>query len=396
MPNPNPNPNHPKPAAKTAGHDFKGLQDWIEVFKAGDHVDSKGRACSFSKADLDQMVSNVAALGKVPAVIGHPKSGAPAYAWGELKREGDILFAKFSDINPAFEAGVDSGAYRNRSISVYRDDKLGWRPRHIGWLGAEPPAIDGLKPLDYDYSKDTDAFDFAAGDHEAEVSLASAVLDMADLFTRLREWVIAEKGIEAADKVVPSWSLDWIKERATAAREAFRAERDQEGLNPQFSRRPQEDHSVSTITPEQLAQAQAAQKAAEDKLREFEAARAKSEVTSQVDGWIADGKLLPAQKDACVEFCLGLRDAKEFSFSKAGTQAKALPADFFAEFMAHAKPLVELGHRRADEDGNAGNAGLSDREIADRAHSFQKAQQEAGLTISIGTAIDAVKAGKDR
>jgi hypothetical protein len=96
-----------------AAHDFKGLGDWIEVFKAGQHVDSKGTECAFSVADLDQMVANVA-LGKPPAVLGHPKHDDPAFGWAELKRDGEALFARFDDVNPAFEAGVKSGAYRNR------------------------------------------------------------------------------------------------------------------------------------------------------------------------------------------------------------------------------------------------------------------------------------------
>ncbi|MFD2451694.1 hypothetical protein [Ideonella paludis] len=55
----------PKPPAHAAAHAFKGLADWIEVFKAGAHTDSKGTECAFSTADLDQMVANVA-LGKPP------------------------------------------------------------------------------------------------------------------------------------------------------------------------------------------------------------------------------------------------------------------------------------------------------------------------------------------
>ncbi len=112
---------------------------WIEVFRAGKHVDSKGRAAEFSQADLDQMIANHA-LGAAPAVIGHPKHNDPAYARvQEYRRDGDRLFAKFGDVHPAFDAGVQSGAYFNRSLSVYQDKQHGWRVRHVGWLGAVPP-----------------------------------------------------------------------------------------------------------------------------------------------------------------------------------------------------------------------------------------------------------------
>ncbi len=89
--------------------------------QAGKHSDSQGRQASSRPADLDQMVVNHK-LGAAPAVLGHPKTDDPAYAWtAGLKRDGNSLLAKFEDINPAFEAGVGSGAYRNRSVRVLKD-----------------------------------------------------------------------------------------------------------------------------------------------------------------------------------------------------------------------------------------------------------------------------------
>ncbi|MBY0235239.1 MAG: hypothetical protein K2W93_09675, partial [Burkholderiaceae bacterium] len=183
---------HPTPALQ---HDFKGLKDWMEVFYSGTHTDASGRTCSFTNADLDQMVSNITTLGAAPFVIGHPKHDDPAMGWvGEAKREGDRLFIKGRDVNPAFEAGVNSGAYRNRSLRVAKTADHGWRIRHVGWLGAALPALEGMQPLNYTANDADEVFDFAG-----KFSTASALEDVASLLRGLRENLIAKEGIAAAD-----------------------------------------------------------------------------------------------------------------------------------------------------------------------------------------------------
>ena len=37
--------------------EFKGFDDWIEIFKAGTHTDSAGRTWTFGTADLDRIVA---------------------------------------------------------------------------------------------------------------------------------------------------------------------------------------------------------------------------------------------------------------------------------------------------------------------------------------------------
>jgi hypothetical protein len=74
-------------------------------------------------------------------VVGHPKDNAPAYGWVEsLKRDGEVLWAKLKDIVPEFREWLDKKLYKKRSISLYPDGSL----RHVGFLGAVPPAVKGL------------------------------------------------------------------------------------------------------------------------------------------------------------------------------------------------------------------------------------------------------------
>jgi hypothetical protein len=226
---------------------FKGLKDWVEVFRAGTHTDSKGRGCTFTESDLDQMVSNLS-LGAAPAVLGHPKHNDPAYGWVKAdgaKREGNSLFVKFEDINPDFQAGVDSGAYRNRSVSVFKDKDSGWRLQHVGWLGAAPPAIAGLAPLDY--SAQIDAHQFDAEDWD----IGYALSDTAELLRGLREQMIAKEGVEAADAALPNWRIQSIADAGERVKTAAKTEVDEPASAPSFSK-SNNPGDVMSFTQEQL------------------------------------------------------------------------------------------------------------------------------------------------
>lgn len=380
---------------KPTAHQFKGLNDWVEVFRAGSHTDSKGRSCTFTEADLDQMVSNLA-LGAAPAVLGHPKHNDPAYAWvkeGGAKREGASLFAKFEDINPDFKAGVDSGAYRERSVSVYKDKDAGWRIRHVGWLGAVPPAITGLTPLDY--SAEVDSFEFAA-----EFDVGYALADTAELLRGLREQLIADQGLEAADKVLPNWRIQSVADAAQRVQAAAREEAD-EGLQP-FSQ-PNNPGGSMTITQEQLdAATEAARKAGKDEASaEFassqaELTRIRSErqaerIGTQIGAWKAAGLVTPAEEAGLSEFMVSLESGAggEFSFSAADkTEVKKTPAQFFADFMAKRKPVVKLGLRKESEgDGAAAVDPNNASQIADAAQTYMQEQAAKGLVVSLPEAV---------
>lgn len=85
---------------------------------------------------------------EAPVVIGHPRDNAPAYGWVEsLRYQGGKLFATLKDVTEEFMEWWRKGMYKKRSISLYPDMTL----RHVGWLGAMPPAIKGLE--DYQFAE---------------------------------------------------------------------------------------------------------------------------------------------------------------------------------------------------------------------------------------------------
>jgi hypothetical protein len=115
---------------------------WITVFRTGTHTDSSGKTRTWTEQDLDEIVRKYdPTYNEAPVVIGHPKDNAPAWGWVEaLKREGQLLYAKLKDLAPEFVEMLKQGRFKKRSISLYNDLAL----RHIGFLGAVPPAVKGL------------------------------------------------------------------------------------------------------------------------------------------------------------------------------------------------------------------------------------------------------------
>ena len=118
------------------------MTNWIPIFKTGEHTDSQGNTKTWTEAELDAIITKYRpGEHEAPAVIGHPKDNGPAWGWVEaLKRDGHILYAKFKDLAPEFVDMVKKGLFKKRSISLYPDMTL----RHVGFLGAMPPAVKGL------------------------------------------------------------------------------------------------------------------------------------------------------------------------------------------------------------------------------------------------------------
>ena len=375
------------------------LAGWIEVFKAGAHTDSAGKRMSFGVADLDEMVANHAP-DSAPAVLGHPKHDDPAYAWvEEFKREGDSLYAQFKDINPDFEAGVAKGAYRNRSVSVYKDADTGWRVRHVGWLGAVAPAVTGLKPLAF-AAPEAECFEFAAPGY----SLVWGLESVAKLLRNLRDKMIERDGLEAADAALPQWEIDSAVNAAAQARQEFQDER-ADAMPTRFSLQP-DGEDLMTITQAQLDAANQAAvdaRAEADKLKaDFAALNAdvltmrataqKERIGAQIEKWKAEGKLYAHEGAGLAEYMVSLEAVSSgaFTFSQAGGDVQQTPAQFHAAAIEARKPLIALGVRSSDApEGDTVDAGDS-AAIGSKAREFMASEVAAGRAMNIASAVDHV------
>ncbi|MCC7047672.1 MAG: hypothetical protein IT562_13245 [Alphaproteobacteria bacterium] len=127
----------------------------IEIFRAGTHTAESGRAITFSDADLAVIAGGYdPKIHEAPIVVGHPDTDAPAYGWiSGLQLVAGRLQAMPAQLDPSFAEIMKAGRFKKVSASFYSPDspanpKPGqWYLKHVGFLGATPPAIKGLKQV---------------------------------------------------------------------------------------------------------------------------------------------------------------------------------------------------------------------------------------------------------
>lgn len=125
---------------------------WVQIFKTGTHTDSAGNTSEWSSEDVNKIATlyNERVTSQInneaPIVKGHPKTDDPAYGWAkELKVEDGILKARVEFTDETFEQEVKDKKYKNISIALNQDLSL----RHIGFLGAVPPAVKELEAPEF-------------------------------------------------------------------------------------------------------------------------------------------------------------------------------------------------------------------------------------------------------
>ncbi|KAB2518467.1 peptidase, partial [Pseudomonas sp. GXM4] len=94
-------------------------------------------------------------LHAAPLVLGHPKHDAPAAGWVQsLSATAEGLIAIPQQIDPTFAEQLAAGSYKKISASFYHPTAPNnpvpgvYYLRHVGFLGAQPPAVKGLRPIE--------------------------------------------------------------------------------------------------------------------------------------------------------------------------------------------------------------------------------------------------------
>ena len=278
-----------------------------EIFRAGTRTDANGNTVTITEADLAAAAQAYdPKVHEAPIVVGHPKADAPAYGWVKsLGVQNGVLTADFAQVDEGFADLVKAGRYKKVSASFYpptspNNPKPGiWTLRHVGFLGAQPPAVKGLS-----------AISFAEGEVYVEFA-EDAHLQTASLLSRFRDWFISRFGLEEADKVLPDWQIEAIKELATVPQTYAPAEFTE-------SPPPPENHE-NKETPMSLEQELAVEKAARE-AAEKQAAESQAELKKLQDeqhaalrdgaheqnaefaeGLVKEGRLKPADKDLVVK-----------------------------------------------------------------------------------------------
>jgi len=393
----------------------------VEVMKVGTFTDSAGRKHVFTRERLDQIAASYdPGFHEAPHVVGHPKDNAPAYGWVKaLRRDGDSLIAG-GDLQPEFEEMVKRGLFKKRSASFYNDlGGKGFYLRHVAWLGAQPPAVKGLK----------DAA-FAEGD-EVVIEFGEGprpwlFRSIANVLRGLREWIIEEKGVEVADKHIPAYNIDDVSaeaERLAAAEQQTPGFQEKPGNDNPTKGQEDEEVQISEFKEKVKARLKAwggkrnlpstDQKELEAALEEpgvtmfneadIEAAREqarkdarreadeenarknrKAEIAQFVEGLKRDGKVTPALESAgLIEFMAGLDAGEAIQFAEKGDKVSQL--DWFKKLLQGAGRSITFGEVAPDKDdpGDVGDQAARDRLIAEfREQNKDVSYKDAVLAVS--------------
>ena len=193
----------------------------LEIFKPGKHTDMSGRSISFSAADLLATAQAYNPdIHEAPLVVGHPKDDDPAYGYAKgLSFADGHLLAEPHQVDTQFAELVNSGRFKHMSASFYLPEAPNnpvpgvYYLRHIGFLGAQAPAVKGLKAASF---ADNEQGVICFGDWVDETN--------ASLWRQIRELIIEKFGLQTADSVTPSYQID------TLTRDALKPESDEPTL----------------------------------------------------------------------------------------------------------------------------------------------------------------------
>ncbi|MBF0627867.1 MAG: peptidase [Magnetococcales bacterium] len=265
----------------------------IAIFKSGRHADQNGTTLIITDADLERTVAAYdPARWKAPLVIGHPRHDAPAWGWvAALSLENGTLMATLTDLDPQVVELVQAGRYRNVSTSFYTPDGAGnpfpgvFYPRHVGLLGAQPPAVKGMPQVQF--SETDDPAHHAVGEGLALPTPQPPMESGMHTTPAEQDW---QQRLEQLTRL----------QQELTTREARFAEQDQ-----------------------QLA-------AREETLRQAEAEDRQQRAEAFVDALIAEGRILPRFRDGLIAFLLFLSESGVVEFAE-GHNKRAFLEGFLKE-----------------------------------------------------------------
>ena len=321
---------------------------------------------SFTQDHLHQIANSYdPKVHEAPVIVGHAYATSPAYGWVDsLKVIGDRLVARIKDLEPQFAELVKARRYSKISSGLYPPESPSnpypgnFSLREVSFLGAKPPAIKGLKPVEFAEEEGVLHFDeqlnFMHGVSEAERSYRF----IATVFQRLRDHLIDKEGLDAADKVLPADIVQMISESANMPDVRFemldRLMMRVSELEQQISQQPiyTEKHMTEEKELEfaekqrqiEIQQAELAKQAQILAKRQAELDR--KEDLDFCEGLIKEGKVLPKERTNLMAIFSSLRKSDStVNFGEGDLSAVEAVKNFVKEH----PPVIAFGEFSAPE-----------------------------------------------
>ncbi|WP_374355549.1 peptidase [Chitinimonas sp.] len=348
----------------------------LHIFKAGRQTAMSGQTLQFSEADLAASAAAYdPALHEAPIVIGHPAADAPAYGWVKsLSADASGLQAEPTQVDAAFAELVDAGRYKKISAAFYPPNAPTnpvpgvYYLRHVGFLGAQPPAVKGLKQVEFGESDDMVVF--ADWDD----------ITNARLWRSLRDWFIGKFGLEEADKVIAAWDVSSL-ESAAAQPDAS-----DENTQPTFADPATPTQQEPTVTQEEADALRAENEALKRQFAASKKAAQAAEFGEFLGGLVKDGRVLPAEMPGLLAFMQALPD-DVLEFGEGDERVSQPQTTFIRSFLSNLPRRVEFGEVAG---GRAAEVDNSPQQIAAKAAALQTRLKSEGSDISFAEAVQRI------
>jgi hypothetical protein len=276
----------------------------LEMFRTGDY----GAKGNYTENDINQIIKNTQERNiDVPITVGHQKAdyeqGAVGWLKPELLKLKNGLMSGGSVILDEFLPALKKKVYKYLSVGIGQKEGKKFLS-HVAVLGATPPEVKGLKPINWAFGSDTELTIF---DFKEDVKKDLKKIKMEDT-----------KKMEDKAKVEPMFSESHLNALVKARVDEKTAE-----YEIKFSGQNTE-----------ITKLKGEKEALEKKVADFKDEFEKQEVENLVNGFIKEGKIEPKDKEAKIKL-----------FSEAKKNKTIF--DYLIEDMKKAK-VIEFG-----EDGEA-------------------------------------------
>lgn len=338
----------------------------FEAFKPGTFTAADGKDWTFTAKDLDDIAASYdPAFSEAPLVVGHPTGDKPAYGWvKDVKVVDGVLMVEPHQVDPQFSDMVEANRFKKRSVRLWHPAAKGnptpgkWQLRHVAFLGAVPPAVPGLKSVEFSAAEEGEIIvEFSA----AERTIGWSLRSLAELARRFREYVLVKDGQEEADKLVPSYLVDNIAE--SAGRVIENAEPSFSSPNPELNVKTQAELDQAAAN---LVTREADIKKREDELAARDVAFSAAEVTRRRTDYereftelVKEGKLAPGYVPGLLDFMASVEAVETVEFSVGDQKVKQTPATFIMDFLKKSGTVVDFTERSTREPAATGDVAFA-------------------------------------
>lgn len=340
----------------------------IHIFKPGRHTAMSGAVLEFTEHDLAASAQAYdPAVHEAPLVVGHPKADAPAYGWVKsLAFAENGLQAEPDQIDAAFAELLHAGRFKKVSASFYTPESPAnpvpgvYYLRHVGFLGAQPPAIKGLKQAEF--AEGADFIEFSEWD---DVQVAS-------LFRNIREWIIGKFSQEEADQIIPQYAVQQLEQSAAdeLAKDQQTDLAAMDGILPTPAFTETQGDTMSEQEKARLAELEAENQRLKQEKADFaeqqrrdKTAATHAEHVAFAEGLIKEGKLLPAQKDLVIASLNALAAQETVVEFGEGDDKKPLLAAVKTDWLGKLPKIVEFGEVGAGVTGSGAVVLSAEQEV---------------------------------